>query len=142
MCHNYITISGSSRDVQLKVRPSGVASDHNVLSEHKWYRFDGNDGGQMPTTCARENHCGTQSPGWLRGSHPLRESGTVKREVCFRTGANCCVRNLTMYVRQCVGFFVYIFPEVPSEIKGRYCVEQVKGEICKKILEISCNVFF
>lgn len=128
MCHNYETISGSSRTINNKVSLLGIAADHNVLNEHKWYRFDGNNGGLLPTNCVENNFCGTLSPGWMRGPHPLRESGIEKKEVCFRSNEHCCLRNITIYVRQCVGFYVYLFQELPLEIKGRYCVDQVIGK--------------
>ena len=63
MCFNYEVIKDRSRDAQVMINPLAVAADHNVLSEHKWYRFDSKYGGQMPGACAAENYCGTESPG-------------------------------------------------------------------------------
>ena len=124
MCFNYDVIKDKSRDARMMINPSAVAADHNVLSEHKWYRFDSKYG----RGCSAENYCGTQSPGWLSDSHPSRESGPVKRDVCFSSASNCCLNKTKVYIRQCLGYNVYLFQEVPKGIKGRYCVEKRKGE--------------
>ena len=128
MCFNYEVIKDRSRDPRVMINPSAVAADHNVLSEHKWYRFDSKYGGLMPRSCARENYCGTQSPGWLSGPHPSRESGPVRRDVCFRSASNCCLHKTKVYIRQCLGYYVYLFQEVPKGIKGRYCVEKSESK--------------
>ena len=81
MCFNYVAIKDPSRYIYVRLSPSSVAADHNILSEYKWYRFEREAGGQMPTTCVAENRCSTQIPGWLIGSHPSREAGMVKRSL-------------------------------------------------------------
>ena len=129
MCFNYVAIKDPSGYINVRLSPSSVAADHNILNEHKWYRFEREAGGQMPTACVAENCCSTQILRWLIGSHPSREAGMVKREVCFRFGTNCCFHKTKVYVRQCLGYYVYAFQEVSPTINGRYCVERVKG-IC------------
>lgn len=37
----------------------------------------------MPEYCVNNEHCGTQGPGWLNGSHPSAREGAVTRKVCF-----------------------------------------------------------
>ena len=128
MCFNYKSINDFSRDVHFLLKPPYAAADHNVLSEYKWYRFSGEFGGQLPTTCVVENHCGAQAPGWLNGSLPSREAGIVRREVCFYANEDCCHTKTTVFIRQCVGYFVYVLQNVPLTIRGRYCVDTEKGK--------------
>ncbi|KXJ13246.1 hypothetical protein AC249_AIPGENE23893 [Exaiptasia diaphana] len=45
-------------------------------------------------------------------------------EICYRTGADCCGRNATVYVRQCYGYPVFMFDDVPEKSLGnRVCIE-------------------
>jgi len=66
-----------------------------------WFRFQGDAGTKMTTTCVPYLRCGTDAPGWLDGDHPAVADGTVTRSVCFSWKPNCCVWSINIQVRNC-----------------------------------------
>ncbi|CAH3157513.1 unnamed protein product, partial [Pocillopora meandrina] len=54
-----------------------------------WFRFQGDAGTKMPTTCQPMSRCDAYKTGWLRGTHPSVAEGAVNRTVCFRHHS-CC----------------------------------------------------
>ena len=72
-----------------------------------WFRFQDNAGTEMPTSCVSENHCGTNSPGWLNGTHPTVAEGPVSKQVCFTRFSNCCYFAINIQVRNCGSYYVY-----------------------------------
>ena len=85
-----------------------------------WYRFTGEAGTQMADSCVNMYHCGTESPGWLNGTHPHLNDGAVKRQVCFSSFNNCCHHSNEITVQHCGGFYVYKL-EGQSHCNLRYC---------------------
>ncbi|XP_078382687.1 uncharacterized protein LOC144665329 isoform X1 [Oculina patagonica] len=88
-----------------------------------WFRFLGDAGTKMPTSCVPAYRCGTHAPGWLNGAHPTVTEGKVTRQVCFNWGNNCCTWTINIQVRNCGDFFVYYFKGTPPEhsCNLRYC---------------------
>ena len=88
-----------------------------------WFRFFGDAGTKMPTTCIPAAQCGTDAPGWLNGQHPTVADGQVTRQVCFTYHDNCCRWSTNIQVRNCGDFFVYFLdgtsPQHPCLL--RYC---------------------
>jgi hypothetical protein len=85
----------------------------------RWYRFTGNAGTKMPTTCVPSNRCQTHAPGWVNGALPTTNGETVTRKVCFNWSSNCCKWYRNIRIRNCGSFLV--FELVPVGCHSRYC---------------------
>ena len=73
-----------------------------------WYRFEGDAGTRMPTTCVDMHKCGTAFPGWLDGTHPTVAVGEVDRYVCFSAFPHdCCYDRKLIKVKNCSSYYVY-----------------------------------
>ena len=82
-----------------------------------WYRFNGEAGNGMATSCAAKNSCGVSNPGWMNGSHPTFKDGIVTRTVCF----DCNCHNRTQIrVAKCHDYYIYEHSSVPGCNFG-YC---------------------
>ncbi|KAK3723811.1 hypothetical protein QZH41_019494 [Actinostola sp. cb2023] len=117
-CFDFESINEPARALENKV--SGQPSDRNALSRTHWYRLH-----RITTSCPKSGSCGTQSPGWLNGQYPSREHGINKMEICYRTGANCCASKGYVFVRQCYGYYVFKFDDLPTV--GSVCTELGKS---------------
>ncbi|XP_015780342.1 PREDICTED: uromodulin-like [Acropora digitifera] len=114
-CASYITLDARDRSVHYIGKKK---CDNNLTAE--WYRFQGEAGRQMATTCLPTHRCNTDLTGWMNGSHPNVEDGIVKRQVCFHGYENCCYKTTTIDVRSCGAYFVYRLNKF-SHCKTRYC---------------------
>ena len=114
-CASYITLNASDRNVRYKGR---AKCDNNL--ETKWYRFQGQAGKKLTTTCPQIHRCNTDIPGWMNGKHPTVEDGKVQRQVCFHGYEKCCFRSTTIDVRNCGAYFVYRLNKL-SYCNSRYC---------------------
>ena len=85
-----------------------------------WYRFRGEAGTEMPTSCVGKNRCSSHAPGWLSGSHPSVADGAVHATVCFHWSSGCCHWSTSIRVRNCSGFYVYELGPPPA-CWLRYC---------------------
>ena len=85
-----------------------------------WYRFEGDAGTRMPTTCVDRGKCGTDFPGWLKDGHPTVADGEVVREVCFHAFSNCCDASKYIKVKNCSSYYVYKLGAT-SGCALRYC---------------------
>ena len=85
-----------------------------------WYRFEGDAGTRMPTTCVDKGKCGTSFPGWLKGGHPTVADGEVDRKVCFHAFLNCCNDHKQIRVKNCSSYYVYKLYRTP-DCDRRYC---------------------
>ncbi|CAH3151620.1 unnamed protein product, partial [Porites lobata] len=93
--------------------------DTTLAAQPTWYRFTGESGSQMPTSCGPTNRCGTHAPGWLAGCHP--PPGKISTVlVCFHWHGDCCRWHTFIRVRNCGGFFVYELKKPPA-CYLRYC---------------------
>ena len=85
-----------------------------------WYRFTGDAGTQMSTSCVPKNHCGAHAPGWMEGKLPSVDEGSVERKVCYHWSNKCCFWEQNIMVRNCGGYFVYKLQK-PKHCRLRYC---------------------
>ena len=88
-----------------------------------WFRFEGEAGNRIATTCPPKRHCGAYLPGWMDGKHPTVDEGAVSRKVCFRhfegdDYLNCCKYDIKIKVRMCAGSYYVYFLRFPLD---RYC---------------------
>ena len=88
-----------------------------------------------------ENHCGTQYPGWLNGTHPTVSEGVVKRRVCYPeyfyewySVSNYCDVSNNIRVRNCGAFFVYELQK-PHYCDFRYCGNGSAGKLSCLLLD-------
>jgi len=89
--------------------------------EKGWYRFEGDAGTRMPTTCVDKDKCGTRFPGWLNGIHPTVADGEVDCEVCFSAfSPDCCYYRKYIRVKNGSSYYVYKLGGTPS-CDLRYC---------------------
>lgn len=93
-----------------------------------WYRFHGQAGQQMPTSCVEINHCGANAPGWINGTHPSVAEGVSTVQVCFNWGHKCCRYSTNIRVRNCSGFYVYELKKTPG-CRLRYCGNGTQGTV-------------
>ena len=78
----------------------------------------------MANKCVPINHCNTNVPGWLNGSHPQNEDeGAVMRTVCFHWKKDCCHWKTQIKVRKCGGFYLYYLKKnaLGDKFNYRYC---------------------
>ena len=115
-CSNYTYLNESSRAMTY-TKSVSYPCDANL---NGWYRFTGEAGTQMADSCVNTYHCGTESPGWLNGTHPDLTDGAVKRQVCFSSFDNCCHHSNEITVQHCGAFYVYKL-EGQSHCNLRYC---------------------
>merc|ERR1712080_21420 len=86
---------------------------HSDWRGHRWYRFSGAAGTQMPESAPEAYKCGTHATGWLAGGHPTVWDGEVTRTINFHWTDNLS-RSTTAQVVNCGVFFVYKLKEVPG----------------------------
>lgn len=91
-----------------------------------WYRFWGDAGTQLPTSCVQGTtqynlKCRTHGVSWLNGTHPSVSDGKVTREVCFSYDGECCHRSRkNIEVINCGWFYIYKLGSTPW-CNSRYC---------------------
>ena len=98
-----------------------------------WYRFGGRAGTAMSLRCVAKYHCGTDAPGWLAGSHPTTEQGTVLRDVCFNFDGDCCKWKYQVEVRNCGAFYAYRLERTHSCFL-RYCGNSRPGNAIEQLV--------
>ena len=52
-----------------------------------WYRFGGEAGIKMPTSCVPTHRCGTDVAGWMNGAHPTQLLKARSPGKCVTVGA-------------------------------------------------------
>ena len=118
-CQNYQSLTSANRKNTYVTISAGCDSGLGP----GWFRFQGDAGTKMPTSCVTDNRCDTHAPGWLNGAHPSVADGKVTRQVCFNYFSNCCIWSINIQLRNCGDYFVYYIsgtpPEHPCEL--RYC---------------------
>ena len=123
-CSNYTLLDNQDRNINYTSGGSSYLCDGGISG---WYRFGGDAGTQLSTTCVPRTDtnnpiCRTQTVGWLNGAHPSVSDGKVTRRVCFSWDGVCCQWNTNIEVINC-GLF-YIYKLVPAPLcNGRYTVE-------------------
>ena len=118
-CLHYKSLTNGNRKVSHGSSP--LLCDNTL--PHGWYRFQGNAGTKMPTSCVSDYRCSTHATGWLNGAHPSVEEGKVTKKVCFSWASNCCTWSINIEVLNCGDFFLYHFKGTPPEhpCSLRYC---------------------
>ena len=125
-CLEYSYLDSADRSMNFKT--AGKSADCDESLQLGWYRFRGDAGKQMPTSCVDVLHCDAHAPGWLNStSHPTVAQGAVRAKVCFHWGHNCCRWSTYIKVRNCSGFYVYELSK-PPECRLRYCGNGTQGE--------------
>ena len=132
-CNNYTVLSEADRAQGHIVISTYRCDRHNLVPG--WYRFQGAAGDQMADKCVPVNHCGTEHPGWLNGTHPTVAEGVVTRTVCYPyryyywyQSDNCCLWSNNIRVRNCGAFFVYELQKPPG-CDFRYCGNGSTGNL-------------
>ena len=111
-CINYQAPTSAHRN-DTSWRPDPA---HNDISLGPgWFRFQGDAGTKMTTTCVPYLRCGTDAPGWLNGAHPTVADGTVTRSVRFSWKSNCCEWSINIQLRNCGNYFVYYISGTPYQ---------------------------
>ena len=83
-CTSYKTINDPTRSVSNQIESKDARCDRGILTSESWVRFTGCGGTAIPNNPPQAYHCGTISPGWIRGAHPAVAEGVVKRKLCYR----------------------------------------------------------
>ena len=123
ICTKFIPLRDASRSTSQ--RTTGLGQNDSDIDDSQWFGFVGNSGySRLPTKCVATNYCGGSAPGWLSGSHPSKAEGVVTRTICFHANGNCCYYSNSIYIRRCVGLYVYKFKKMPGHWNARYCTQQ------------------
>ena len=125
-CKHYEQLDDSQRAAGVH-RGNTLKCDQKDLTTPNWYRFIGNAGIQMPTSCVPVHYCGTHAPGWLSTPHPTSVGQIVNGTVCFNWGDNCCSWDANIQIKRCNGFYVYKLVATPV-CWLRYCGNAGFGE--------------
>ena len=80
-----------------------------------WFRFLGDAGSKMSSSCVPKHRCEAHASGWLNGTHPTKADGIVTRQVCFTFADSCCRREINVKVRNCGKYFVYFIKGTPPQ---------------------------
>ena len=118
-CQNYQVLSNADRKVTNGATP---ALCDNSLGP-AWFRFQGDAGTKMPTSCIPPHRCGTHAPGWLNGAHPDEYEGKVTRQVCF-SHSSCCQWSVNIQVQNCSGYYLYY---ISGTYSGHSCALRFCG---------------
>ncbi|CAH3026089.1 unnamed protein product, partial [Porites evermanni] len=118
-CKDYEQLDDSQRAAGVH-RGNTLKCDQKDLTTPEWYRFIGNAGFQMPTSCVPVHYCGAHAPGWLSTPHPTMVGQIVNGTVCFNWGDKCCSWNANIQIKRCNGFYVYKLVKTPV-CWLRYC---------------------
>ena len=110
-CQNYQVLSDANRKLTNDDTP--LRCD-NTLGP-AWFRFQGDAGTKMPTSCTPPKKCGTHATGWLNGAHPDEYEGKVTRQVCFSWNSNCCKWSVNIQVQNCSEYYLYYISGTSSE---------------------------
>jgi len=115
VCRGYNVLNSADR----KDTYTGKHLCDNKLKKG-WYRFEGDAGTRMPTTCVNRGKCGTDWSGWLKGGHPTVADGEVRRKVCFGASPDCCKDRKYITVKNCSSYYLYKLGGTPG-CDMRYC---------------------
>ena len=117
VCPQYINLTDADR----KYGPDTTGTPKCDDELDGWYRFQGDAGRKMMTTCPSINKCGARYTAWLNDDHPTVAQGSVKKKVCVRMSGDCCVYSYSTYVRNCGSYFIYELLPYQFSCLFRYC---------------------
>jgi hypothetical protein len=121
-CRSYTLLDNQNRNIKY----TGGSSDLcDIGISTGWYRFGGDAGTQLSTTCVprtdtNNRKCHTDAVSWLNGAHPSVNDGKVTRTVCFSWNVNCCKWQRAIDVINCGFFYIYKLVSSPN-CSLRYC---------------------
>ena len=120
-CSNYKSLGNKDRNANYV--GSSVMCDSGLSTE--WYRFVGDAGTQISTSCIPRDDtnilkCSTHGVSWLNGAHPSVSEGAVTRTVCFSWNGDCCFHQKDIKVINCGLFYIYKLVST-SACNHRYC---------------------
>ena len=94
--------------------------DKYKIIDGLWYRFQGDAGSRMPSTCPDSKSCGAYFPGWLDGVPPTVKYDEKQMMVYFRKGTSCNTISTYIQVKNCGAYTIYGL--VPTgNCNERYC---------------------
>ena len=112
-CTSYNNITEKTRSVSYGKDGTNALCDQGILTSESWVRFTGSGGTAIPNNPPQAYHCGTNSPGWIRGAHPAVAEGAVQRQLCYRHDDHkCYFKHYKILIRNCGSFFVYKPPDL------------------------------
>ena len=136
-CESFQELSEADRSEGFR----GKKKKNENFNPNTWYRFTGNAGTVMPTSCVPEGHCGTEAPGWLvLDEMPKPNRYERSATVCFHADGKCCKCKTEIAVKNCGKFFVYKLSPPRADVvakcggdkrgrkKMRYCAADRVGE--------------
>ena len=109
-CYNFTSLTDADRKPSFHV-VEPAKKDTNLGPG--WFRFQGDAGNMMTTSCPSIRKCNTHATGWLNGTHPDVADGIVTRQVCFSYIAGCCEWQTQIQVRNCSEYIVYYLHSTP-----------------------------
>ena len=117
-CFGYKWLNESSRNQKYTVKLYHCDKSLSL----GWYRFGGDAGTKMLTSCVPIWRCGTAAPGWMNGAHPTVADGKVTRTLCYHWDTGCChsVWSSVIEVVNCGQYYVYKLGPAPH-CALRYC---------------------
>ena len=112
-CNNYTTLFHTWRRVNHNISKPVGTCDRNLTGNSTWYRFD--EARILENVCPNTTslYCGVKYPGYLIQTHPKVEEGVQQIPIHYYR-YSCFAPYGTAFVRNCVDFYVYKFPYLPS----------------------------
>ena len=125
-CINFSLLTDADRKDSYRARNFPGFPKNDTSLGPGWFRFQGDAGTKMATSCPAVESCYTAAPGWLKDEHPTSAEGIVERTVCFHWESagkdNCCWWFTTIKVRNCSSYMVYHLHSTPYTSGSlRYC---------------------
>ena len=118
-CYNFTSLTDADRK---PLFPLVETAKKDTNLGPGWFRFQGDAGNMMTTSCPSIRKCNTHATGWLNGTHPDVADGIVTRQVCFSYIAGCCEWQTQIQVRNCSEYIVYYLHSTPNPGGSlRYC---------------------
>ena len=121
VCQSYQNLTSAKRKTTNKVLDSTPCDKTDIPRDDQWYRFQGDAGTKMATTCPDSGSCGAYFPGWLDGVPPTVKYEEKTMKVYFRKYNKCKIDD-TKYIRvkNCGAYTIYRLVPTRS-CYHRYC---------------------
>ena len=116
-CYTYTVNSDATRNSAYNSSTSYC--DQNEFSVPKWVRFMDLAGTQLASSNPGTGRCGSQYPGYLIDTHPVRTGEKKTASVCYNYYGGCNWQS-SISITNCGDYFVYYLSASPS-CSARYC---------------------
>ena len=112
-CNNYTTLFHTWRRVNHNISKPFGTCDRNLTGNSTWYRFD--EAQIVENVCPNTTslYCGVKYPGYFIQPHPKVQEGVQQISIHYYR-YSCFSPYGTAFVRNCVDFYVYKFPYLPT----------------------------